>query len=357
MSLDIEKIYKKIYARMTNDEKIICNSLFSLKTAQSLIIPTDMMMKIIFKLFNIKIRYIENGDLSTVEVDTGTRFLILVITGITSLSNYIKDFNGHLFIENCDELEILENNFMTAPSIVDNDIQSISFAECPKLFKIGDYVMNRCEKLEILDCSNWVNLKSIGKFFMLNCKKLHRILCATWENITVIDDGFLIHCVNIESISFSEWKHLTVIKNSFLKGCNKLKTVDCSGFIGVSSVGDAFMYNCSSLTRINLTSLRNLVSIGNTFMCECHNLKQIECSNWYQLKFVGNYFLSDCVSLKIIICTSWVNIKVLGDFFMNNCYSVKSVRYPRGLTKNMISKFLTPLTQEYMPPDDFYYEK
>jgi hypothetical protein len=187
-------------------------------------------------------------------------------------------------LEQCSSLQSLDLSAFTNVTEIEDyfcyeNIQliGVKFPEKnPRMKKIGNEFLFKCNSLKELDLTPFCCLEEIGESFCFACTSLTTMnLSSCVKSISKIDLAFLEGCCNLQSINFGSGKDeenenhlLATIPREFLRDCSSLEKVDLSMFKKVTSVERYFLHRCDNLRELDLSKGfgKDLVGIGAVFL-------------------------------------------------------------------------------------------
>jgi hypothetical protein len=235
------------------------------------------------------------------------------------------NINDYTFNSNDFEFVKLLNNLICINFEIKNkDIETIDLSPLKNIEIIGDYFLDRCQKLITINLDPLINVSVIGEYFLSECRSLTTItLNNGFKNVHTINRGFLSNSSAFTNINLASLINLEKIGNDFLSGCGNLKTVDCTSLIKVKTIGTNFISVCRNLTDVNLSGFYNVVSIDNLFMHLCYKLESLDLTSLANVKKIGHSFLSVCKNLKTLDLTPLNNVELIGYDFLYRSNNVK----------------------------------
>lgn len=291
----MDSLHDKVFSKLTTEEKLTYGSLIENVENFSNESLLARFFEILLEQGVVKIINLDNGNISKVKVEPTVQILFLRLNGIKVLSGSLRNFDGHLYLENCQDLERIDHNFMFG-----GELLSVEFDNCPKLSAIGTDVFRDCRSLTSVKCSSWVNLRTIADNFMCGCRSLTSINCSTWINLRLIGIGFMGECESLTFANCSHWVNLEAIDKLFMSGCRSLTFIDCSNWTRLTTIGHSFMGDCRSLTSIDCSNWGSLTTIEHGFMTGCNSLSYIIIPINGQYVFMDRRVISDIVVSKMV---------------------------------------------------------
>ena len=252
-----------------------------------------------------------HGEANVISIDSGVFVDSFNLTGITIAAN-VSTIGANAF-DGC------------------TGLQTVTFADNPKLTTIGDYAFQNCTSLSEISIPEGVTYFSPCLFS--GCSALTTVSIPS--TLTDIWEHTFSGCTSLTTVNIpQQGSQLDNIYSSSFKGCTALTSIFIPKTVTV--VNYQAFYGCSALASITFEEGSQLKTLGqNAFSGTAIKTITLPAS----LQTLRGAEFSGCTNLEEVIFEEGCKIGLISASMFYGCTALKSINIPARVTSISVSAF------------------